>query len=231
MQNDFPWPQLPDDPEELVRLALSTQNDVREAAWEKLKPIIDELAARVLQRVRLLEADRDDFVNECYCKLLAELHKFNPAAGSFRAWGYRVLYNLAVDKARELKRRLEAEVSVPPEVLALLEARDAKEESKDNFLQVFCPAQLQMLSQLPPKRRVIALGVCGLHRRIPRELWRQWLDEAGIPETFPPPTDAKEVPEHFRQLAKELDMNPTALRQHFYRAKDVLREVLREENK
>ena len=89
---------------------------------------------------------------------------------------------------------------------------------------------LNVLTTLPVRRRIIALAIAGLWSRVPTELWTRWLREAEIEERFPPPECCMEngLLANIQLVAGFLGQSQDVVRQHFYRAKDVLAEVLKE---
>ncbi|MCS7238202.1 MAG: hypothetical protein NZ899_08035 [Thermoguttaceae bacterium] len=219
---------------EVTKLAILALIENDRDAWEQLLPHIDAISRLVISRGRLRRDKAAVFQSEAYGVIFEKRLSFDPKAGSFEGWCYTVLYNRAVDIARKCiaDNRLR---SVAAEKYREKQEESASSEEADSFAPTiststaarpFCDEQLSHLERLPPKRRVIALAAVNLHRRAHQDYWNKWLKEAGISPPFPPQFSAKSPKEIFESLAAALGLSPQAVRQHVYRARDVLREVL-----
>ena len=224
----------------LIQRTLQGQPEQRNEAFGELaERYIKPLANRVAFRRRFPEALVEEFVPDAITFVWEKLSQFDPQAGCFSAWSYRVLYHFAIDWGRRLKRERQLFVQLPvPEAsedeLPWLETvpddkqRDIWEQVSAN--EPLSYRQLEILRKLPPLRRAIACAAAGLVGRIPREVWTAWLHEADLEEDFPPPeiADYDEPLDRLRCLAEYLGMPFDTLRQHWYRAREILQELFSE---
>lgn len=166
---------------------------------------------------------------------------FDPAKGSFKAWCDRVAKNLATDLLREQSRRKKWESSYFEEAAKRQQSPAAFDPEDRNWKNdqsrvvekldgpfKFCDEQLNELETLPPRRRVIALAIAGVWSWVPTEQWKQWLREAELDESFPPSECCLEngFPANLLAVADWLGQSEDVVRQHFYRSKKVLANVL-----
>src|SRR2546425_256780 len=96
---------LPDDPTALARIALngSESEDLRNAAWRKLIPIINRIAIDAARVYHCQEIEQEA-VGYIWQKL--QEGKFEPEKGPFDSWSYVVLHHRAADFRRQFTRRL-----------------------------------------------------------------------------------------------------------------------------
>jgi len=96
----------------------------------------------------------------------------------------------------------------------------------------FSGEELKQLETLPPVRRVIALAVAGLWQAVLPDRWKRWVEEARIDPPFPPREccAANGFRANVRLVAQSLEQTEDAVRQHLYRAKNVLRSLLDDHN-
>jgi len=148
--------------------------------------------------------------------------KFDPQKGTFRAWLYRVIERFAIDQGRKARRDKKIlgkigeftlseknvpHTPLPPHSISTSEA--------------LSPNKVESLERMPPLQRVIAVALAGLAPRVPEQKWANWLQEADIPGPFPPSEiyNLDEPRERIPCLASALNMEPEAVRQHWYRAR------------
>jgi RNA polymerase sigma-70 factor (ECF subfamily) len=93
-------PNLPD---ELVARAVAGDSDAFAAAIRTLDPGLRAFAARLVG-----VAGTDDVLQEAYLKAFRALPGFDPAAGSLRAWLFRIVYTTSIDAIRQGGRTVEA---------------------------------------------------------------------------------------------------------------------------
>jgi len=96
---------LPDDPTALARIAVngSESQDLRNAAWQKLIPIINRIAIDAARAYHCQEIEQEA-VGYIWQKL--QEGKFEPEKGRFDAWASVVLHHLAADLRKQFSRRL-----------------------------------------------------------------------------------------------------------------------------
>lgn len=85
---------------------------------------------------------------------------------------------------------------------------------------------------LPLKRRVVALALLGMFRRIDNNIWQNWVNLFRVkhPQTtdpFPPSAidDLDTLQARAEIIAEATGMSVLAVVQHFYRAKEVLERI------
>lgn len=188
----------------------------------------------------------DDLISEAVGHVWLGRESFDPTRGTFEAWSYKVIDNLAKDLMREQWYRSEIEGHLGH----FFGEEDQEQhfdinEAKDPYSQEDLQAAIRRLDSLPqlppediqtleeklsPKARVITLAVVPgkLWRKVPSVVWNQWLDAAGIDPPFPPedPEEEGELDSITRRtewLASAARMAPAAVRQHYYRSKRKLK--------
>lgn len=99
-----------------------------------------------------------------------------------RAWVFRVLCNLAIDRGRAARSKrnliIEADRLGDDQEATPLDVADAWAETPRDALiasEDFSSQQLNVLGLLPVMRRVIGVALAGLAWRVPQEIWAQWL--------------------------------------------------------
>lgn len=212
--------------------------------WEKaVKRIAKVVANRRFPGTQIAKDLPHDALSHIW-----EKRKFYDSEKPFEPWVRAVLRNLATDWRRKLKRRRRidgltgryveegASVNGKENGSGQLDPEDRswkndwKRVEARIFPDRFFQRHLDVLKSLPVRRRVIALAIAGLWSRVPTEQWTQWLREAEIEEPFPPPECCLEngLRANIQLVADFLGQSKDVVRQHFYRAKDVLAEVLKE---
>jgi DNA-directed RNA polymerase specialized sigma24 family protein len=102
------------------------------------------------------------------------------------AWCRRVLFNLLCDYHRKKGRQVP---TVPIGPSHDPEGRDRG--LLDRVLELdlkasFCDEDLAMIAAWSSNWRVDLLALAGLWLKVPRRLWASWLQEAGLPDDYPP---------------------------------------------
>ncbi len=225
---------------EWVQKVLSSSGQEREEAARLLleqciRPLIKRVSER---RCRSSRQNRNDFFDEAPGHVFEKLRQFDPNSGhTFQAWGYTVLYHLAIDLAKKRERR--------PEVLqplgTVVEQRDGSEFFMDvpsheapivdqlSWLEPISAKGLELLKRsFPPLQRVIWLAMAGFAHRVDAAVWREWLEKADVEPPFPPDEvyDFDDPLERIDCIAQALGMSRDGVRQHWYRARAVLRKNL-----
>ena len=224
---------------ELIRRVLEGSEEERNDVFRELMQLMNPTIRRVEARFSI---QNEEFYYDVCSKVYESLQKFDPGR-SFEAWVYQLAKNLAIEKYREKKRRRE----VP-----LLRRRSRRAENGEKYptlpvdlvpdpcsevrsiidtlsiREPFCKKQLDKLSTLPVKRRVVTLVGAGLHRRIPANIWENWCRELGVQGEFPPPEleELDTFEDRIRCLAQLLDLGEAGIRQHCFRSRAVFKEVL-----
>jgi len=228
---------------ELVRLVLEGTHEERDEAFKALMDLMDPVIDRVAAKFRIRDPE---FKGDVQAKVFERLTKFNPAQ-SFEAWVCKIAENQAIDRAREKHARR----TVPFSVLERQARYEADQEEGLSFVETiadpaselrpsldrlcdeepFCSAQIAKLSELPAKRRVIGLAVAGLHTKIPPATWKEWCQEAGLGEDFPPPAVESCITYEARvqKFAELLGLSESGIRQHVLRSRKLLNEVVRKD--
>jgi len=221
----------------LIQQTRQGQEEQRNRAFEELaERYIKPLANRVAFRRRFPE---EEFIAEAIPWVWEKLSQFDPHVGCFSAWCYRVLYHFAIDWGRRRKREqkrfvqssvLESSEEELPWIKTIPDDKQRDIWEQLSAREVFSERQLAILRKLPAMRRTIACAAAGLVERIPGEVWSAWRQEAELTEDFPPPEIAKydDPLDRLRLLAEYLGMPFDILRQHWYRARGILRELFRE---
>lgn len=220
------------------------QGELPEKWDETVKRIAKAVAHRQFHGTQLVQ----DFLHDAVSHIW-EKRRFYDSEKPFEKWVGRVLRNLALDRLRERERRrridgrtgrrveegskdLEAGYGSEQLDPANRSWKDDRKrvEARIDTLDHFFQRHLDVLTRLPVRRRIIALAIAGLWSRVPTELWTRWLREAEIEERFPPPECCMEngLLANIQLVAGFLGQSQDVVRQHFYRAKDVLAEVLKE---
>ncbi len=233
----------------LVEKVLLAQEPERSDAWKELlerciKPIAQVIAPRIRLRGRLLADFQDGYAGKIY----ESLRQFDPQKGKFSTWCYTVIHRWGVDlgrreKVRRTREILETELISPQESIEtsdrnLLEsylglaARDSRALEPWEIVvarEPLSPRQIQLLESLPPLRRVIICAVADWPGKIPPAIWQQWVQKAKLDKPFPPSelADYDDPFDRLRFVAEYLGIQYSTLRQHWYRALEVLREVFR----
>lgn len=103
--------QLPDDPNDLAALVMddSQPPEVVNRAWEKLMPLIMQIARRVALRLGMSDGQACEFAEDSSGTVFTVLQKkeYDPARRTFQKWLRTVLQRKAIDKIRKLARRNE----------------------------------------------------------------------------------------------------------------------------
>lgn len=212
--------------------------------WEEtVKRIAKVVAYRRFPGTQLAEDFPDDAVSHVW-----ENQQFYDSESPFEPWVFAVLGNLATDCLRKRRRRRRVDGLtgryVEEESRADMEAGDDSGEEVDSedrswkndqkrvearidVPDHFCERDLEFLATLPARRKIIALAVTGLWNEVPAEVWDTWLRDARIDPPFPPSECCPEnlengVHVNVRLVAEALGQTENTIRQHFYRAKNVL---------
>lgn len=177
-----------------------------------------------------------DLCEEAPSHIWEKISTFRPAKGSFPAWCYRLVDNLAIDLLRQRQRRrpVDGPTGAPPDGqpqpwLRVEDPRWRKEqqavETRLDAQQGFAPQDLERLQTVPVLRRVIALAVVGWSGAVPPDLWHKWLEDAKIDPPFPPPDCSPKngLRPNVRLVAEALEDSEDNVRAHFYRSLPVLR--------
>lgn len=225
----------PDDAEcaRLAQQAAHGTPEERQAAWERLQPVVERMAKRVARTKCFAKQAAYDFIDEASAHVWRALASFNPAHGSFRGFVYQVLCNLAIDRGRRAASEHTGIREADEEKGNCLEVPDPRAENPLDLLiasEELSPRQLRGFEQMPLMRRVIVVALAGLPSRLPQGIWAQWLQAAGIQPPFPPPEiyGFDKPTKRVRCVAEALAMAPEAVRQHWYRARDALQKILRD---
>lgn len=181
-----------------------------------------------------------DLCDEAQSFIWEKRAKYHSEKGSFPSWCHTVLNNRATDMLREWRQRRRVdgvtgtwsdEDSEPYEPIEQADPRWDKEWGLINNQldgeRQFSRDELELIETLPLRRRVIALALMGLWRKVPEHIWNNWLDQACIQLPFPPDecSPANKLAENVRILAASLGDSEDAIRQHFYRARNVLKRL------
>ncbi len=246
---DFPSSEEKRSPEnrervaELVRLVLEGTGEERDEAFKALIDLMDPVITKVAAKFRIQDPD---FEQETHVKVFGSLRQFNPAQ-SFEAWVWEIAKNLAIDRARDKHRRY----TVPFSVLERRARYEVDQEEGVTFAETIvgpvpglrplldrlcdeeplCSEQIAKLTELPAKRRVIALAVARLHTKIPAARWKEWCQEAGLGEEFPPPAveSCMTYEDRIQKFAELLGVSESGIRQHVFRSRKLLREAVRKD--
>ncbi len=217
---------------------------------EAAAAVLREAAIRVARMVNARhfggsfdEATLEDVVQDLILKVFDG--KYNPDAGSsFINWAYTVIKNALVDRAEKQSK----EMVVTDITAASGDASPYDEDNGDDadpggsFLFVepgpdprdiaaerepFCAHDLEVLTAIPVRDRIILLVLAGIHHRVPRNTWLQWCNDAGLSNSFPPPHLLGVGPEHGRAkaLAEELRVKPDTLHAVWHRKKRYLQKL------
>lgn len=213
---------------------------------ERWEETVNRIAERVARQMFPGTQVAADFPHDAVSHIW-EKRQFYDSEKPFKPWVGAVLRNLAKDRHRESKRRRrvdgwtgryveegESDIQAGDGIgQPDPEDRSWKDDRKRVEARIDAPfsqRHLDRLATLPARRRVIALAIAGLWSRIPTEQWTRWLRDAEIEEPFPPPECCLEngLLANIQLVADFLGQSKDVVRQHFYRAKDVLAEVLKE---
>jgi RNA polymerase sigma-70 factor, ECF subfamily len=120
------------------------------AAFGELVGRYQRLLVSVAYRQGLGLAEAEDVAQEAFIKAWLALPKYNPSAGSWRAWLCRIGINLAIDSHRRERPRLDMDDDLP-------DRGAGPAEQAETTLQV--QMVRRALAQLPPASRA-ALILC-----------------------------------------------------------------------
>lgn len=168
-------------------------------------------------------------------------NSYDPEKGPFEPWCYTVIDHLATDLLRERRRRLQVDGwtgTAPSYGKAKQPCLSEPEDPRWKNQQAQVERQLDGAQKLSPddlkqlekkfrrarRCRVIALAVVGWWNAVPPDVWNRWLSEANIDRPFPPPC-SDDLCARLREIADALGSNYNAVRQHFFRAQPVLRDL------
>jgi DNA-directed RNA polymerase specialized sigma24 family protein len=223
----------------LIQQTRQGQEEQRNRAFEELaERYIKPLAKKIALKRCFSWQQARDLYKEAPGYIWGKLPQFDSSAGCFCGWCSQVLSNWAIDRGRRAKRE-RAKFGPYPEQSEMDQlpweatVRDNKQRpiwEQVSANEALSHRQLEILGKLPALRRAIACAAAGLVERIPGEVWSAWRQEAGLAEDFPPPEIAKydDPLDRLRLLAEYLGMPFDTLRQHWYRARGILRELFRE---
>ena len=228
---------------ELVRLVLEGTHEERDEAFKALMDLMDPVIDKVAANFGIRDPE---FNQEVYVRILESLAQFNPAQ-RFEPWVREVAKNLAIDRGRDKHARH----TVPFSVLERKARYEAGGQEAFSFAETivdpaselrpsldrlcdeepFCSEQIVKLIDLPAKRRVIGLAVAGLHTKIPPATWKEWCQEAGLGEDFPPPAVESCITYEARvqKFAELLGLSESGIRQHVLRSRKLLSEAARKD--
>jgi RNA polymerase sigma factor (sigma-70 family) len=228
---------------ELVRRVLEGTREERDEAFKALIDLMDPVIDSVAAKFRIRDPE---FKGDVQAKVFKKLTKFNPAQ-RFEAWVCKIAQNQAIDRARDKHRRFTVPFSAV-ETQARYKAAESKGLSfagsiGDRVSEVrplldrvcdeepFCSEQIAKLTELPAKRRIIGLAVAGLHTKIPPATWKEWCQEAGLGEEFPPQAVESCITYEARvqKFAELLGLSESGIRQHVLRSRKLLREAVSKE--
>jgi len=228
---------------ELVRLVLEGTHEERDEAFKALMDLMDPVIDRVAANFGIRDPE---FKGDVQAKVFERLTKFNPAQ-SFEAWVCKIAENQAIDRGRDKHARH----TVPFSVLERQARYEAGGQEAFSFAETivdpaselrpsldrlcdeepFCSEQIVKLIDLPAKRRVIALAVAGLYTKIPPATWKEWCQEAGLGEEFPPQAveSCLTYEARVQKFAELLGLSESGIRQHVLRSRKLLSEAARKD--
>lgn len=223
----------------LVQMVLSSSGQERdEAAKLLLEQCIQPLVQRVARRrCRFSQQHYNDFCDQAPAHVFEKLSYFDPQKGySFLAWCSRVLRNLAIDMGKQRERR--REILYP---MGVVEGKEGLESSNEppsdespivdqvSWGEPISAKGLALVKDnFPPLQRVIWVAMAGLVYRVDAAVWKQWLEEADVEPPFPPKEvyDFDDLLARIDCISQALGMSRDGVRQHWYRARNVLRKKL-----
>ena len=115
-----------------------------QAAYGRLVQAYQRLIVCVAYRQGLDVDEAEDVAQETFVKAWLPLPKYQPSAGSWRAWLCRIALNLAIDRQRQERPQLVLDESLPDRDSSLTEQAEADLQAQ---------AVRRALAQLPPASR------------------------------------------------------------------------------
>ena len=203
----------------IVMYRTGTPQERKDAASE-LYPRIRRIARRVVHHRPIPKQWKCDFEEEMPAEIFKKIDKkidkgaFDAAKGCFQAWCFVVLHHRYVDWVDQRVTHGQKEGSFPVDL-----PDPPGPGPKPPAPEPFSERELHLLRRMSPMQRVICISAAGWWRRVPPEVWQEWLTSVDIPPPFPPEEilDIDQPRKRFPLLAAAAGMKWAAVKLNWHR--------------